>query len=592
MAANYLHGVETIEVTRGSRPIQVVKSSVIALVGVAPKGPVNTPTLVLSDTDAAQFGNKVSGFSIPQALDAILKQGPATVVVVNTFNKLLNTSQVFGENATITNGKAKLAYTPVDDIVVTNNPTVSGETKATGTITVSALGTNGETVNVYAQDPLMGTFLLASYTKVSGDDTTTKVATAIASAINAATATTGYSAASSTNVVTVTVRAGLGASANTLTMSASGSGVTLAFTAFTGGVNGSATITEYQEGSDYTIDVSGNLALVAGSTITEGATVKVSYKKLESGSITNAQIIGSVSTDGTRTGIKAFELIYSTFGFTPKILIAPNYSQIAAIATELVSAANAYRAHTLLDAPLGTTVTGAIAGRGVAGGVGGFNTSSKRAILCYPHVKVYDVATDSNIDAPLSQYAAGVMSSTDLNEGYWVSPSNHQIQGIVGTERIITAGINNANSEANLLNEKGIQTVFNGFGTGFRLWGNRSAAFPTSTTPDNFIPVQRVADILSESVEFAMLDFIDQPINNATIDAIKESVNAFIRVLIGRGALVDGVCKFVAAKNPPEQIAAGQLVFDIDFMPPTPAERITFNAFIDINLLRALTVAA
>ena len=39
------------------------------------------------------------------------------------------------------------------------------------------------------------------------------------------------------------------------------------------------------------------------------------------------------------------------------------------------------------------------------------------------------------------------------------------------------AAINDANSEANLLNEAGIITVFNSYGTGIRLWGNRSAAF-------------------------------------------------------------------------------------------------------------------
>jgi hypothetical protein len=35
-------------------------------------------------------------------------------------------------------------------------------------------------------------------------------------------------------------------------------------------------------------------------------------------------------------------------------------------------------------------------------------------------------------------------------------------------------------------------------------------------------------------------------------------------------------------------VAAGQLVFDIDVMPPPPAERITFNVFIDTTLLSQL----
>jgi len=94
--------------------------------------------------------------------------------------------------------------------------------------------------------------------------------------------------------------------------------------------------------------------------------------------------------------------------------------------------------------------------------------------------------------------------------------------------------------------------------------------------------------MLHESVELSMLQFIDRPINQALIDDIRESVNSFIRTLIGRGALIDGKCSYDPAKNEATQIAAGHLVFDIEFMPPTPAERITFESFINIELLNQL----
>jgi hypothetical protein len=85
-----------------------------------------------------------------------------------------------------------------------------------------------------------------------------------------------------------------------------------------------------------------------------------------------------------------------------------------------------------------------------------------------------------------------------------------------------------------------------------------------------------------------MLQFIDRPINQALIDTIRESVNGFIRTLIMRGALIDGQCVYDPAKNPVTEIAAGHLTFDIEFMPPTPAERITFESFINIELLKSL----
>ena len=49
-----------------------------------------------------------------------------------------------------------------------------------------------------------------------------------------------------------------------------------------------------------------------------------------------------------------------------------------------------------------------------------------------------------------------------------------------------------------------------------------------------------------------------------------------------------GAASFNPNENPPAQIANGQLVFDIDVMPPPPAERITFEAFIDVTLLPQL----
>ena len=52
MAANYLHGVETVEVERGPRPVRTVKSAVIGLIGTAPIGAVNETILCLSEKDA------------------------------------------------------------------------------------------------------------------------------------------------------------------------------------------------------------------------------------------------------------------------------------------------------------------------------------------------------------------------------------------------------------------------------------------------------------------------------------------------------------------------------------------------------------
>ncbi len=304
--------------------------------------------------------------------------------------------------------------------------------------------------------------------------------------------------------------------------------------------------------------------------------------------VTIGDINGGVDAlTGKRTGMKAFENCYSLFGYFPKTIIAPVFCEETAVVAQMKAICDKIRAIGLVDAPIGTTVQEAITGRGPEGTIN-FNTSSDRIILCYPHLKVYDSESDSNILQPYSQRLAGVIAAKDINKGYHWSPSNTEINGIVGVEKQLTSMINDPASEVNTLNEAGIVTVFNSYGSGFRTWGNRSAAFPASTHPTNFINVRRTADILHESVEYSMLQFIDFPIDNGLIDSITESVNAFIRTLIGRGALIDGKCYYNPDKNPVTEIANGHLLFDVEFMPPTPAERITFESFIDIELLKSL----
>ena len=85
MPDSFLHGVEVIEDNSGVRPIQTATSSIIGLVGSAPIGPVNTPVIIHGSLReaVAQFGPAGYGFSIPDALDAIMDQYGALVVVVN-----------------------------------------------------------------------------------------------------------------------------------------------------------------------------------------------------------------------------------------------------------------------------------------------------------------------------------------------------------------------------------------------------------------------------------------------------------------------------------------------------------------------------
>lgn len=470
MSVTYLHGVETVEVKSGSTPIAVVKTAVIGLVGIAPIGVINTPVLVNNPNEAAQFGVEIPGFSIPQSLDLIFKQGAGTVFVVNVFDQTKHTTQVTGETQTVTDGVLKLAFAPIGAVSIKDN--------------------NDADVS-------------------------------------------------------------------------------------------------YIKDVDYTIDNYGNFTVIS-STISNSTVLKFTYKRFDETKVDASDIIGAYDPDDdSRTGTRCFELCYNLFGTTPKILIAPTFSQVNAVANELIILANKYRGIAYLDAPIGTTIANVIAGRGPLGTIN-FNTSNQRTELLYPHLKKYDIASDSDVLFPYSAFKAGLRAAVDNNEGYWVSDSNHEIKGITGVEVPLTAAINDAGTDVNRLNEVGVSTVFNSFGTGIRAWGNHNASFPSNKKIDSFSAVRRVADIVAESIELASLANVDLPINQGWIDDVVENVNNFIRTLIRRGAIIDGRCWFNKDDNPTSELQQGKVIFDYDLCPPPPAERMTFRQHINAEYLATL----
>jgi phage tail sheath protein FI len=382
--------------------------------------------------------------------------------------------------------------------------------------------------------------------------------------------------------------------------------------------NTAATVT-YVEGADFTVDrVNGIVKAVGAGLLTAGQSVKISCRYADPSKLVDSDLVGTV-TGGVYTGMQNWKLSYGLMGFFPMLLIAPSFgayvptgqmvgSQDATCAAGLATVAAAMRAMYFVDCGAGTSPATLLSNRGTAGQA--FNTSDKRAVLCGPQELFLDsgiVPNGIGVDpvaggavqnlantthaGPYSPWVAGVTSAVDLAQGYWWSPSNHQISGPLGPDVAIYSSYLDSASDTNTLNAQGIVTAFQSFGSGLRVWGNRSSGFPSYTTPDVFIPIRRTMDVIERSVMLAMMQFLDQPISNALITSILASVNSFMRILIGRGALVAGTASFNPAENPSAQIAAGQLVFDIDCMPPPPAERITFNVFIDTTLLSQLTGA-
>jgi uncharacterized protein len=382
--------------------------------------------------------------------------------------------------------------------------------------------------------------------------------------------------------------------------------------------NTAASVT-YVEGADFTVDrVNGIVSAIGAGLLSAGQSVKITCNYADPSKVTDTNLVGSVSSN-VYTGMQNWKLAYGLMGFFPKLLLAPADgsgvataqtagSQDATVASGMATLALAMRAMYFIDCPPSTAPATLISNRGSSGN--SWNTSDKRALLCGPRELFLDsgiIPTGISINpvtgaaiqilanlahsGPYSPFVAGAAAAKDLAQGYWWSPSNTQISGALGADVSVYSSFLDAASDTNNLNAQGIITAFQAYGTGIRVWGNRSSGFPSYTSPDVFIAVRRTMDVIEQSVMLSMMQFLDQPISNGLITSILASCNAFIRVLIGRGALVAGTATYNPTENPPAQIAAGQLVFDIDCMPPPPAERLTFNVFIDTTLLANLTGA-
>lgn len=296
-------------------------------------------------------------------------------------------------------------------------------------------------------------------------------------------------------------------------------------------------------------------------------------------SIDTADIIGTTTDTGARTGIQLFSEGYGTYGYDAKILIAPYFSSVPAVANALISMAEKIKAMAYVDMPLGLKPTEVIASRGNTSplGLDIVQTQSSRVRLCYPHRKVFDPLTNDTKLEPLSIAYAGVRARVDKEVGYWTSSSNKEMRGTLGLERTLTARIDDTDTETNILNEAGISTAFKSFGTGFLTWGNRSAAYPVLNSFENFEQVQRTKDMIEISIHQSSLPFVDSDIKQPQIESIVNFVNDYLRTLIMRGGIVGGEAYFDPARNPVSELGQGHIRIGYKFTPVFPMERITYE---------------
>lgn len=314
------------------------------------------------------------------------------------------------------------------------------------------------------------------------------------------------------------------------------------------------------------------------------AVVVIRVEEGDTDAETLANVLGG-SVGGTYQGVHALVGSQSALGVTPRILIAPGFTSSRPedpdnagtrlanpVVAELVGIAERLRAVIIADGP-NTTDSAAIAYAEDFG--------SARVYVVDPYVKVQ--RGTAIVNAPASSVVAGLIAKIDNDRGFWWSPSNQNINGILGTARPIDFALGDPNSRANFLNEANVATIIRE--DGYRLWGNRTLS---SDPKFAFLSVRRTADIIQDSILRAHLWAVDRNITKTYIDDVAESVTAYMRTLKALGAIAGGRCYADPDLNTPASMTEGKVWFNVDFSPFYPAEHVIFRSRITNDYLEEI----
>ena len=231
------------------------------------------------------------------------------------------------------------------------------------------------------------------------------------------------------------------------------------------------------------------------------------------------------------------------------------------VVAEMLAVANRLRATVIADCPNGVAEQ-SVAYRG------DFNT---RRLYCVDNWPLVAWSSMVNIAQPSSARIAGILAATDNDEGFWVSPSNKVVQGIVGTSRPIDD--NGVGGESDYLNQNDVATIVHRT-TGYKLWGNHAA---TSDTLWKMFAAGRCVDTVYESIETACDEvYPGRPENIQFFEGVVESVNEKLRYYKSIGAILGGKIWLDPALNPPGQLILGKPKFSGDIEPVGVAEDIQF----------------
>ncbi|MGP5308093.1 phage tail sheath protein [Vreelandella alkaliphila] len=279
---------------------------------------------------------------------------------------------------------------------------------------------------------------------------------------------------------------------------------------------------------------------------------------------TTANVIGTTTDQGQRTGLQALLTARQKLGVTPRIIGVP-YLDTQPVATALVSVLQQLRAFGYVYAHDCNTISDVTAYRDQFG--------ARELMVIWPQWQAFDTDEAQTVDISPVAIALGLRAKLDQTVGWHKTLSNVAVNGVTGISKDVFWDLQSSATDAGLLNAADVTTLINQ--SGYRFWGSRTCAGPQSLFP--FENHTRTAQILADTVAEAHLWAVDLPLHASLARDIIEGLNAKFRELKTLGLIVDGSAWLNEELNTQESLKGGKLRIDYDYTPVPPLEDLGFQ---------------
>ncbi|EKP7188566.1 phage tail sheath protein [Salmonella enterica] len=290
--------------------------------------------------------------------------------------------------------------------------------------------------------------------------------------------------------------------------------------------------------------------------------VRVDEATAASGTTTEANIIGKVTSDGQRTGLKALLSAEADLNVKPRILGVPGLDT-QAVTNELVITAQKLRGFAYARA-VASTKEDAVKYRG--------NFGQRELMLLWPEMTRWDAGAKKPGDASTVARALGLRAKIDNDTGWHKTLSNVPVNGVDGLSASVYWDLQQTGTDADYLNENCVTTMIRK--NGFRFWGSRTCSSDPLFPYENYT---RTAQVLADTIADAHMWAVDGTLNPQLAKDIVEGVRAKFRQLKTLGYLIDGDCWYDDSVNTAETLKSGKLLIDYDYTPVPPLENLLFR---------------